>query len=333
MASTVWRGYITFGLISIPVRLFRAARPERVNLRRLYREEAPEPPEAFIPRSASPNEAPGPRRLELARRGETPAAQAVHTGSALRPEPILSPVKQASVRKDTDEILPERSVVKGYEYEKNRFVAIEPQELKSIAPQTSAGMEIQEFVQLAEIDPLYFETSYYVKPEEAGEKAYALLYRSMQQTGLVAIAQFAMHSREHVVVLRPGKSGMLAHTMFFTSEVRADEEYRADTKMVNQKELDLAQTLIRSLAAPFNPEKYHDTYKERLESMLAKKVQGQPITTPEMPPRAAEVVDIAEALRKSLANLKKPAASQPQKAEESAAPVRSKKLSRGAGRK
>ncbi|MGA8030519.1 MAG: Ku protein [Bryobacteraceae bacterium] len=301
MASTVWRGYITFGLISIPVRLFRAARAERVSFRRVYRSEPEEP---------APPEAPQPRRLEIARRPEAPA---------------VSPVQQVSVVKGTDEVLPQASVVKGYEYEKNRFVTVEPEELKSIAPKTSSGMEIQEFVQLADIDPVYFETSYYVAPEEAGEKAYALLYRSMQQTGLVAIAQFAMHNREHAVVLRPGKTGLLAHTMFYASEVRADEEYRANITVLSEKELDLAQTLVHSLEAPFQPEKYHDTYREKLESMLARKVHGQPIAAPEAPQKPAAVVDIADALRRSLANLKKPAAESPER--------RPKKISRTAANK
>jgi DNA end-binding protein Ku len=332
MASTVWRGYITFGLISIPVRLFRAARAERVGLRRLHRAESPIEPEP--PMQPSSMRAPEPtlRRVVSNRRPESSADELVPTRPS-PPQPILSAVQQVSVRKGTDEVLPERSVVKGYEYEKGRFVAFEPEELKSLAPKTSAGMEIQEFVNLADIDPVYFETSYYASPEEAGEKAYALLYRSMQTTELVAIAEFAMHTREHVVVLRPGKTGLLAHTMFFTSEVRADEEYRADTSMVAPKELELAETLIRSLAAPFQPEKYRDTYRERLESMIAKKVHGQPITLAEPAQRPAEVVDIAEALRKSLASLKKPVGSeQPTKAEPTA-PRGSKRASRGAGRK
>jgi DNA end-binding protein Ku len=328
MASTVWRGYITFGLISTPVRLFRAARAERVPLRRLYRAEAPAQTEPLPRPSSVRSPEPGLRPVLSNRKTEPAAPQPALPDGASRPQPVFSPIQQVSVRKGTDEVLPEQSVVKGYEYEKGRFVSVEPEELKSLASKTSAGMEIQEFVSLADIDPVYYETSYYVTPEEAGEKAYALLYRAMQTTGLVAIAQFAMHSREHVVVLRPGKTGVLAHTMFFTSEVRADEEYHADTSMVAPKELELAETLIRSLAAPFEPQNYRDTYRERLESMIAKKVQGQPITAPEVPQRPAEVVDIAEALRKSLANLKKPPASQPPQKAESPAPARSKKTSR-----
>ena len=326
MASTVWRGYITFGLISIPVRLFRAARAERVPLRRLYRAEAPAEPEPRARYSSAAPEA-ALKPVVSNRKSEPAAPEAVQPDRASRPQSVLTPIQQVSVQRGMDEVRPDQSIVKGYEYEKGRFVSVEPEELKTLAAKTSAGMEIQEFVNLADIDPVYYETSYYVMPEEAGEKAYALLYRAMQATGLVALAQFAMHSREHVVVLRPGKTGVLAHTMYFTSEVRADEEYHADTSTVAPKELELAETLIRSLAAPFEPQKYRDTYRERLESMIANKVQGQPVTLPEVPQRPAAVVDIAEALRKSLANLKKPPASQPPQEAEPATPARTKKVS------
>jgi DNA end-binding protein Ku len=334
MASTVWRGYLTFGLISIPVRLFRAARAERVSFRRLYRLEAPAVTDASeSTRLQRSFPAPPPEsepRILRASRGAEPAPEPIAAAPA---RPILTPIQQVSVRQGSDDVLPEESVVKGYEYEKGRFVAIEKEELKSAASKTSTQMEIEEFVQLSEIDPVYFETSYYVSPEQAGEKAYALLYRALQTTGLVAIAQFAMHSREHVVVLRPGKTGILAHTMFFASEVRGDEEYRADSNLVNEKELGLAETLIHSLAAPFEPGKYRDTYRERLESIIAKKVQGEPVAPVETVARPAEVVDIADALRRSLANLKKPAASEEQPHKPAQTPARAKKISRGASHK
>ncbi len=219
----------------------------------------------------------------------------------------LVPVQQISVRKGSEDVVEPQQVVKGYEYEKNRFVAIEPEELKSIAPKTATQMEISEFVTLAQIDPVYFETSYYVVPEEAGEKAYALLYKALQTSGLVAVAQFAMHSREHVVIVRPARKGLIAHTMFFSLEVRGDEEYRADVDAVSGKELELAGQLIHSLAAPFEPGKYRDTYREKVEEIIAKKVAGQPLEVAEKPSRSAAVVDITEALQRSLAALKKPA--------------------------
>lgn len=330
MASTVWRGYISFGLISIPVRLFRAARAERVSFRRLYRAEAPAPAGDEESQLEEPEPVSPAARSVLPQSRQAMAAAIEH---APAPQPYLAPVQQVSVQRGSDEPIPETSVVKGYEYEKNRFVVVEKEELKSLAPKTSSGMEIQEFVSLSDIDPVYFETSYYVSPEEAGEKAYALLYRAMQTTGLVAIAQFAMHTREHVVVLRPGKKGLLAHTMFYVNEVRADEEYSANTKAVAEKELTLAETLIRSLAAPFEPEKYRDVYRERLESMIAQKVKGQPVTVAAPVSKPAEVVDIADALRRSLANLKKPVQSEARPAKKAAAAVsggsKSRRTARG----
>ncbi len=328
MASTIWRGYVTFALTSIPVRLFRAARAEKVAFRRLHREEpvqaskksAGSEPE-ILPDSGQPNE----RRLKLVSRNVEPE---------IRPPTALTPVQQASVRQGSDEILPAQSVVKGYEYAKNRFVEIDPEELKAAAAQTSTEMQIQEFVKLADIDPVYFETSYYLSPEPAGEKAYALLYRSMQATGLVAIAQFAMHNREHVVVLRPGKRGLLAHTMFFAAEVRSDDEHQADASAVTDKELDLARTLIDSLAGPFEPQNYRDTYRARLEHLIAAKVEGQTTRPVEVTKDKTRVVDLSEALRQSLANLKKPAGSEMEiRQQAEATPAKTKRTSRPAGPK
>lgn len=302
MASTVWRGYITFGLISIPVRLFRAARAERVSFRRMYRAAPPvnEPDDEDNDRPAAPAARQSGPRLAAARSIQQPVEADV-------PE-VLAPLQQISVRKETGEVVAPQKVVKGYEYEKNRFVAIEPEELKNIAPKTATQMEIAEFVQLSGIDPVYFETSYYVVPEEAGQKAYALLYKALQTAGLVAVAQFAMHSREHVVIVRPSRKGLIAHTMFFSNEVRADDEYHADVDAVSPKELELAEKLIHSLSAPFQPEKYRDTYREKIEEIIARKVAGQPVEAEEKPLRQAAVVDITEALQRSLAALKKPAA-------------------------
>jgi DNA end-binding protein Ku len=340
MASTIWRGYVTFALISIPVRLHRAARAEKVTFRRLHREEPLQNPERISrTEMASPAGHPlrtsgsgdsGQRsesRLKLVS-GRTPSDGEPDGSNA----PVLTPVRQASIRKESDEIVPAEAVVKGYEYEKNRFVEIDPEELKSAAAQTSSEIAIQEFVKLADIDPVYFETSYYISPESAGEKAYALLYRSMQETGLVAIAQFAMHNREHIVVLRPGKKGMLAHTMFYRTEVRSSNEHPADTHAVTDKELSLARTLVDSLAGPFEPEKYRDTYRERLEALVAAKVQGDAASPAEGPKGNGRVVDLAEALRKSLANLKKPAGSEREVRKQlEAAPAKTKRAPRAAG--
>ena len=271
MVSTVWRGYLTFGLVSIPVRLFRAARAERVSLKRLYR--APAAGRSFAhkePEDSSEEDdavAAAPEESTEKPQGDEPVWP---------PSPVLAPVQQVSVRHGTDEILNRGALVKGYEYEKDRYVAIEKEELKSIEPKTATGMQIEEFVKLAEVDPVYFETSYYLVPEEAGRKAYGLLYRALQVTQLMAVSKFAMHHREHVVIVRPGNKGLVAHTMYFQSEVRADQEYVADTEGVSAKEMGLAETLIHSLAGPFEPEKYRDTYREQLEAISLKRLKASP---------------------------------------------------------
>ncbi len=303
MASTVWRGYISFGLISIPVRLFRAARAERTSLKRLYR------PADSETRQQSANSTAAPFKAQAVIEAERDAPM-FRAPRELLAE-ALAPVRSRSVLPQRNEIVPEQAVVKGFEYEKGRFVVVEPEELKAAAAQTSSSMEIEEFVPLSEIDPVYFETSYYISPEEAGEKAYALLFRSLKEIKLVAIAKLAMHGREHVAVLRPGTTGLLAHTMFFEEEVRHDDEYSSDTTNVTPKELQLAETLIRSLTATFDPGKYHDTYRERLQAIIDDKLKGV-AAAPTPAPKQSKVVDIAEALRQSLANLKKPPGSAPE---------------------
>jgi DNA end-binding protein Ku len=293
VASTVWRGYLTFGLISIPIRLFRAARAERVSFKRVYRASpAPEP-------EAEPED-----EIDVAESGPPKATS--RPGPVLLPDLRYEPIQQAAVRRNTDEVVESVSVKKGYEVEKGRYIVIEPEELKQIAPKTATEMEIAEFVRLSEIDPVYFETSYYVRPEQAGEKAYALLYRALQEAGLVAVAQMAMHSREHVMVVRPGKQGLVAHTMYYQNEVRADEEFRADVSAVSPKELQLAHQLVESLAAQFEPTKYRDTYREKIEAIIEQKRAGRFYDSKPMPPAVPNsVVDITAALQKSLAALKK----------------------------
>jgi DNA end-binding protein Ku len=298
MATTVWRGHISFGLISIPVRLFRAARAERVKLRQLYRVPAEAASQKLRPTVPS---------VEW-NGGATPGVTPAPHSDAGENEAVLAPVRRAAVSEDDREPIPDQAVEKGYEFEKGRFVAIGAEELKAIAPKTATEMEILEFVRLQEVDPVYFETSYYVAPEEAGEKPYSLLYRALQETGLVAVARFAMHGREHIVILRPGSRGVLCHTMYFNSEIRADQEYRADPSVVAKKELDLAKELIHSLAIAFDPATYRDTFRDQLEALIAAKVEGREPAATTQRAVASPVIDIADALRKSLAAVKKPPA-------------------------
>jgi DNA end-binding protein Ku len=259
MASTIWKGHLTFGLVSFPVKLYSAARGESISFNQLHKTDG-------------------------------------------------SRVRQVLFCAAEDKPLQRSEIVKGYEYEKDRYVVIDDEEIKKVAPQTAKVMEIQEFVKSSEVDPVYLDTSYYMAPEDAGEKPYALFFDALKRSGYVGIAKLAMHNREHIVILRPGHKGIVLHTMFFSNEVRKTDEFHADLGLVKEKELALAESLIEALAAAFEPEKYKDEYRENLLRMIETKKNGDVvIATPE--PHHEKVVDIMEALKASLAVARKPAAS------------------------
>ncbi|MEP7353820.1 MAG: Ku protein [Acidobacteriota bacterium] len=259
MASTVWKGHLTFGLVSFPVRLYSAARSESISFNQLHK----------------------------------------HDGSR---------VKQILYCQAEDKPIPRSEIVKGYEYEKDRYVVIEDEEIKKVAPPSAKMMEILEFVPMDQVDPIYLETSYYMAPDEAGEKPYALLFEALRDTARAGVAKIAMHNREHIVILRPGKNGVLMHTMYYTNEIRQVDEFRTDVTLVKDKELALAKSLIEALAGEFEPSKYHDEYRDNLLRMIESKKAGDEIVaTPE--PQQSKVIDIMEALKASLAAARKPAAS------------------------
>ncbi len=260
MASTVWKGHLTFGLVSLPVKLYSAARAETVSFNQLHKADG-------------------------------------------------SRIKQVIFCQAEDKQIPRSEIVKGYEYEKDKYVVVDDEEIKKVAPRTAKTMEILEFVKSSEVDPLYFESSYYLAPDDAGEKPYALLFKALKESRYVGVAKIAMHNREHIVILRPGASGILLHTMYYTDEIRKVDEFRTDTSLIREPELKLANTLIESLAAEFEPEKYKDNYRANLMKLIEAKKAGQQIVEPPAPAHMAPVVDILEALKMSLEKTKKPAAS------------------------
>jgi len=263
MASTIWKGHITFGLVSVPVKLSAAARPETVSFNQLHKADH-------------------------------------------------SRVKQVLYCQAEDKPVPRSELVKGYEYAKDRYVVIDDDDIKKIAPKTAKVMEILEFVKADEVDSVYLESSYYISPDEAGEKAYTLLLEAMRQTGHVGMAKITMHNREHIVVLRPGKHGMLLHTMYYQDEVRGIDEFRADTSLVKDKEMVMAKSLVEALSGTFEPQKYKDTYRETLRGMIDAKIAGQEVVAAPAAQELAPVIDIMEALKTSLSALKKPPASVPE---------------------
>ena len=257
MASTVWKGHLTFGLVSLPVKLFSAARGETVSFNQLH-------------------------------------------------APDHSRVKQVLFCQAEDKPVARNELVKGYEYEKDKYVVVDEDDIKKAAPPSSKAMEILEFVKRDQVDPVYLESSYYLAPDDAGEKPYALLFEALRRSGYVGVAKISMHNREHIVILRPGQRGILLHTMYYEDEVRKVEEFRTDTSVIKDKELELATTLISSLAAEFEPAKYKDTYRENLMTVIQAKVQGRQVVEAPAAQHLAPVIDIMEALKASLAQGRKP---------------------------
>jgi len=195
----------------------------------------------------------------------------------------------------------ERSeLVKGYEAEKDTYIIIEDEELKKIAPESQETMEIMEFVKLNEVDPLYFDASYYVTPEDPGRRAYSLLLETMNKSGYAAIAKITMHQREHTVIIRPREQGLTLHTIYYANEVRAIPEYGQNRDItIKPQEIQLAEQLVSSLAAPFDPEKYEDAYQKRLSELLEAKREGRTVHESQ-PKKMAPVIDLMTALQKSL---------------------------------
>lgn len=297
MASTVWKGHLTFGLVSIPVRLYRAARAEKVSLHQLYR----------APRVTTRDQQREEPREEVREAPPAPARNFAQPAPAIEREvepdmeaPVAR-IRQSAFDPASNTPISRSDLVRGYEYAKGQYAVIDEEDIRKITPQTASEMQIVEFVRFADIDPIYLETSYYMGPDEAGEKAYTLLFEGMRETGYVALAQVAMHRREHVMILRPAKTGIVTHTMFYPDEVRNIQEFRTDASLVTPKELGLAKMLIETLAAPFEPEKFKDNYRERLRQLIDAKVAGREVAQAAEVRPSAKVVDIMDALQKSLA--------------------------------
>jgi len=226
----------------------------------------------------------------------------------------LQRVKQQLYCPADNRVIERNEVVKGYEYRKNEYVVVEPEEIKKIEPKTAKAMEILEFVKASEVDPVYFESSYYLLPEEAGRRPYALLTKALEESEYVAIAKLTMHNREYMVFLRPHEGGMMLHTMYYEEEVRKVEGFGAPDVELKESEVKVAHQLIEALAADWEPEKYKDDFQENLKNLIQTKLEGGKIAEVEKPKKLAPVVDLMAALKESLAQMegkKKPAATAP----------------------
>jgi DNA end-binding protein Ku len=251
VALTTWKGHLTFGLVSIPLKLYPAARSRTIDFHLIHK----------------------PCQTRLRR-------------------PLFCPTCNRLVERT--------EVVKGYEYEKGQYLLIEEQEIKKLAAETGGTMEIGEFFPLAEIDPLYFDTSYLAVPEESGAKAYRLLVETMEQTQKAALAKVAMHQREYLVAIRARQHGLTLHTMYFNNEIRSVSEYGHTNAEVKEEEIRLARELIEKLSTHFKPERYHDEYQGKLRALLDAKLKGKKVAI-STGKKMAPVIDMMEALKKSLA--------------------------------
>jgi len=198
-------------------------------------------------------------------------------------------------------------IVKGYEIHRGEYVVIEPGELESLSPEASRSIDIEEFVDLAEIDPLFFEHSYYLVPDGASERPYALLVEAMAGTGKVGIGRFVLRTKQYLAALRPRNGALVLSTMLFADEVieTSDLEVKttSDTRP-SERELSMARQLVGSLSAEWEPDKYKDDYRQKVLDLIEAKAAGNEIAVPEEPERPAPVVDLMAALEASLARAK-----------------------------
>jgi len=240
-----------------------------------------------------------------------------------------SRLKQQYVCQADGQVVDRSDTVKGYEFRKDEYIIIEPDEIKKIEPQTAKTMEILEFVKKSEVDPIYFESSYYMMPEEAGRRPYALLTKALEESEYVAIAKITMHNREYTVFLRPTEGGMMLHTMYYAEEVKKVEGFGAPEGVeLKDAEVKVAHQLIQALAGEWDPEKYKDTFQENLKKLIETKLEGGEVAAVEKPKKLAPVIDLMAALKESLAQMegkKKPVAT----ADAEEAPAVSAKSRRG----
>ena len=254
MASSVWIGYISFGLISVPVRMYVAAREQHIGFNQIHKT----------------------------------------CGSRIKQQ-LYCPVDERVVERD--------EIDKGYPVGDGTYVLISPNELKALEAESSETMAIQQFVSMDEVDPIFYETSYYTVAEEPGRRAYSLMMEAMSKLKLGAIAKLTLHQREQVVIIRPYEHGLILHTLFYPEEVRETPEYGDQTPLeLQEAEVQLAEQFMGSLRKPFHPDAYHNTYQERVEHLIESKTAGD--GEPEPPSKKkpmAPVINLMEALKASLA--------------------------------
>src|SRR5215210_7504034 len=249
----IWSGAISFGLVSVPVRMFTATESKELKFHFLDRRD-------------------------------------------------MSPIGYEKVSKESGKTVPPDEIVRAFEISKGEYVPLEDDDLDRLDIELTHSIDICDFVDLDEIDPIYFRKAYYLLPQEGAEKPYRLLVKALEETGRVAIAKVVIRNKQHLAAVRPVGDTLVLETMYYADEVRQPED--APTPQVRKAEVDMAKTLIENLAAKWDPEKYHDNYRSELLDLLQKKAEGEPLPEPQAE-EGGEVVDLMEALKASVRATKK----------------------------
>jgi DNA end-binding protein Ku len=293
MAQAVWSGSISFGLISIPVKLYPATKPGDVRFREVQRGTGQRVRHQRVVESPPPSGAPAapeePEQRDL-------PARAV---AAEAPEP---PRRGTEVERE--------DVVKGFDLGDEGLVTVTDEELRELRSERSDTIDLEEFVRLDEIDPIFFEKSYYVAPQRnvGAEKPYALLLRSLQDAGRIGVARFVLRTKEHLAAIRPTERALVLETLFYLDEIRPIEDIDnvpADVE-VSEREVKLAGQLIDTLAGTWEPDRYRDPYRERVLELIRSRA-GEALTVPAEPDEpiaGARVSDLMEALKASVETAK-----------------------------
>jgi DNA end-binding protein Ku len=254
MAASVWKGAISFGLVSVPIKLFAAARYSHISFHEVHRE----------------------------------------CGHRVQQQ-LYCPYDKRVVSRD--------EIVMGYEVDEDKMVIVDRDELKKLQSASSSSMQILQFVELSDVDPIFFETSYFSVPEEAGRRGYTLLLETMEEMKVAALAQVTLHQRERTVILCPYRGGLTLHTLYYPNEIHDVAGYgKNNATNLKKPEIALAEQFAKALVAPFRPEKYHDEYQERVKKLIESKEKGTAAPKPEKTARLAPVVDLMTALKQSIAN-------------------------------
>jgi DNA end-binding protein Ku len=255
MARAIWSGSISFGMVSIPVKLYGATESKDISFHLL------------------------------------------HATCGTR----LKQVRWCP----TDEVeVPWSETVRGYEYAKNEYVTLTDEDFEKLPLPSRHVIDLTAFVKDSEIDPVYYERSYFLTPDERAEKAYALLLQALEKKGLTALATITIRKKEQLCALRPRDGVVMLETLYYPDEVRLEHGVDLDKAKVNERELEMAFTLIELLRKPFEPEEYQDHYREALAQLIDAKLEGRDVVK-SPPAREAKVLDLADALRKSVEAAKK----------------------------